>query len=58
LRSFTPTGHAGKAFGLHQAGQAAGFIASLVGAVLLLFVYALVKSKVKQALALGQYLLV
>jgi uncharacterized membrane protein YeaQ/YmgE (transglycosylase-associated protein family) len=40
-------GHAGKAFGLYQAGQVAGFIASIVGAVVLLFVYALVKSKVK-----------
>jgi len=40
-------GRAGKAFGLYQAGHAAGFIASIVGAVVLLFVYALVKSKVK-----------
>jgi len=40
-------GHAGKAFGLYQAGQVAGFIASIVGAVLLLFVYALVTRKVK-----------
>lgn len=37
--------YAGQAFGLYQPGQAAGFIASVVGAVVLLFVYALVKSK-------------
>ena len=40
-------GYAGKAFGFYQAGQVAGFIASVVGAIVLLFVYALVKSKVK-----------
>ena len=39
-------GYAGTALGLYQAGQVAGFIASTVGAVVLLFVYALVKSKV------------
>ena len=38
-------GYAGKALGLYQSGQVAGFIASIVGAVMLLFVYALVKSK-------------
>ena len=38
-------GYAGKALGFYQAGQVAGFIASIVGAVVLLFVYALVKSK-------------
>ena len=37
--------YAGRAFGLYQDGQVAGFIASVVGAVILLFVYALVKSK-------------
>lgn len=37
--------YAGKALGLYQDGQVAGFIASIVGAVILLFVYALVKSK-------------
>ena len=37
--------YAGKALGLYQASQVAGFIASVVGAVVLLFVYALVKSK-------------
>ncbi len=39
--------YAGKAFGLYQEGQVAGFVASIVGAVVLLFVYALVKSKAK-----------
>ena len=38
-------GYAGKALGFYQAGQVAGFIASVIGAVVLLFVYALVKSK-------------
>ena len=37
--------YAGKAMGFYQAGQMAGFIASVLGAVVLLFVYALVKSK-------------
>ena len=40
-------GYAGKALGFYQSGQVAGFIASIVGAIVLLFVYALVKSKVK-----------
>lgn len=40
-------GYAGKASGFYQAGQVAGFVASIVGAVVLLFVYALVKSKAK-----------
>lgn len=40
-------GYAGKALGFYQAGQVAGFVASVVGAIVLLFVYALVKSKVK-----------
>ena len=39
--------YAGKALGFYQEGQVAGFIASIVGAIVLLFVYALVKSKVK-----------
>ncbi len=38
-------GYAGKALGWYQEGQVAGFMASIVGAVILLFVYALVKSK-------------
>ena len=37
--------YAGTALGFYQAGQAAGFIASVIGAVVLLFIYALVKSK-------------
>ena len=40
-------GYAGKALGFYQAGQLASLIASVVGAIVLLFVYALVKSKVK-----------
>ena len=40
-------GYAGKAFGFYQTGQVAGFMASVVGAVVLLFVYALVKSKAR-----------
>ncbi len=39
--------YAGKSLGFYQASQVAGFIASIVGAVVLLFVYALVKSKTK-----------
>ena len=39
--------YAGKALGLYQEGQVAGFIASVVGAVILLFVYALVRSKAR-----------
>ena len=40
-------GYAGTALGLYQPGEVAGFIASVVGAIVLLFVYALVKSTVK-----------
>ena len=40
-------GYAGKALGFYQEGQVAGFIASVVGAFVLLFVYALVKNKVR-----------
>lgn len=40
-------GYAGKELGFYQEGQVAGFIASVVGSIALLFVYALVKSKVK-----------
>jgi len=36
----------GQAIGWYQAGQSAGFIMSVVGAVLLLFVYRLVRGKV------------
>lgn len=38
-------GYLGAALGFYQTGQAAGFIASVVGAVLLLVVYGLVKKK-------------
>lgn len=37
--------YAGQALGLYRPGQTAGFIASVVGAVVLLFVYALIKSR-------------
>ena len=40
-------GYAGKAFGFYQTGQVAGFVASVVGAIVLLFVYALVKGKAR-----------
>jgi uncharacterized membrane protein YeaQ/YmgE (transglycosylase-associated protein family) len=38
-------GYAGQALGLYQAGQGAGFIGSVVGAVAILFVYGLIKRK-------------
>jgi uncharacterized membrane protein YeaQ/YmgE (transglycosylase-associated protein family) len=38
-------GYAGQALGLYQVGQGAGFIGSVVGAVVLLFAYGLVKGK-------------
>jgi uncharacterized membrane protein YeaQ/YmgE (transglycosylase-associated protein family) len=37
--------YAGSALGWYQQGQAAGWIASVVGAIVLLFVYSLVKKK-------------
>lgn len=37
--------YAGAAFGLYAQGQAAGFIASVVGAVVLLVIYGLLKKK-------------
>ena len=40
-------GYAGKAFGFYQQGQVAGFVASVVGAIVLLIVYALVKGRVR-----------
>ena len=40
-------GYAGKAFGFYQQGQVAGFVASVVGAIVLLVVYALVKGRVR-----------
>jgi uncharacterized membrane protein YeaQ/YmgE (transglycosylase-associated protein family) len=38
-------GYAGQALGLYHAGQGAGFIGSVVGAVVLLFLYGLVRRK-------------
>ena len=37
----------GAALGLYQAGQVAGWIASVVGAIVLLFIYEFVRSKTK-----------
>lgn len=37
--------YAGAALGLYKQGDAAGWIASIVGAMVLLFIYSLVKSK-------------
>jgi uncharacterized membrane protein YeaQ/YmgE (transglycosylase-associated protein family) len=42
--SFVAT-YLGQAFGLYQSGQAAGFIMSVLGAMLLLFIYRLFKRK-------------
>jgi uncharacterized membrane protein YeaQ/YmgE (transglycosylase-associated protein family) len=39
----------GQAIGWYQAGQSAGFIMSVVGSVLLLFLYRLIKGKSAQA---------
>ena len=39
-------GYLGRAIGWYQAGQAAGFITSVIGAVLLLAVYRLIKKPV------------
>ena len=39
--------YAGKALGFYQTGQVAGFVASIVGAIVLLIVYALVKGRVR-----------
>jgi uncharacterized membrane protein YeaQ/YmgE (transglycosylase-associated protein family) len=41
-------GYAGQALGLYQAGQGAGFIGSVVGALVLLVVYGMVKGKARQ----------
>ena len=40
-------GYAGKALGFYQQGQVAGFVASVVGAIVLLIVYALVRGRVR-----------
>ena len=39
--------YGGQALGFYQTGEVAGFIASVVGAVVLLIVYALVKGKTR-----------
>ena len=39
--------YAGKALGFYQTGQVAGFVASIVGAIVLLFVYAMVRGRVR-----------
>jgi uncharacterized membrane protein YeaQ/YmgE (transglycosylase-associated protein family) len=38
-------GYLGQLLGLYQAGQGAGFIGSIVGALILLFAYALIKGR-------------
>ena len=38
-------GYVGQAVGFYQAGQGAGFIGSLIGALVLLFIYGAVKKK-------------
>ena len=40
-------GYLGQAIGWYQQGQPAGFIASVLGAILLLFIYRLFKGKAK-----------
>ncbi|MGX5217171.1 MULTISPECIES: GlsB/YeaQ/YmgE family stress response membrane protein [Pseudomonas] len=35
--------YGGQALGIYQAGQGAGFIGAIVGAVILLFIYAMIK---------------
>ena len=39
--------YVGEALGWYQHGQAAGWIASIVGAIVLLYIYGMVKGKVK-----------
>ena len=39
--------YAGRALGFYQQGQVAGFVASVVGAIVLLIVYALVKGRAR-----------
>lgn len=41
-------GYVGQALGMYQAGQGAGFIGSVVGALVLLIIYGFVKGKAKQ----------
>ena len=44
--SFVAT-YLGSALGWYKAGEAAGWIASVIGAVILLFIYGMVRSKAK-----------
>jgi len=41
--------YAGMAMGLYQEGEAAGWIASVIGAIILLFIYGLVRSRSPRA---------
>ena len=41
--------YAGMAMGLYQQGEAAGWIASVIGAIILLFIYGLVRSRSPRA---------
>jgi uncharacterized membrane protein YeaQ/YmgE (transglycosylase-associated protein family) len=42
--SFAAT-YVGQAFGLYQAGQVAGFIAAVIGAIVILVIYGMVRGK-------------
>jgi len=42
-------GYVGQALGLYTAGQGAGFIGSVIGAIVLLVIYGMVKGKSDQA---------
>ncbi len=41
-------GYLGQAVGLYQAGQGAGFIGSVIGALVILIVYGMIRGKAKQ----------
>ncbi len=41
-------GYVGQALGIYQAGQGAGFIGSVIGALVLLIIYGFVKGRAKQ----------
>ncbi len=41
-------GYVGQAIGIYQAGQGAGFIGSVIGALVLLIIYGFVKGRAKQ----------
>ena len=40
-------GYAGQALGLYRQGEATGFIASVIGAIVLLLIYSMVKGKAR-----------